>query len=60
LSAYGIDNAVSSYKVGACSATFFDGAGGGGSIYPGYTGAGAQYSSMVSGWDNRLGSIWIA
>lgn len=60
LSAYGFDNDTSSYKVGACAATFYDGAGGGPPVYPGSTGAGASASTMASGWDNRIGSVYIS
>lgn len=60
LSWYGYDNAVSSYKVGACSATFRSGSYGGGSSYPGPTYAWAQRSTMGWGWDNVMSSIYIS
>lgn len=60
LSTCGFDNITSSYRIGACSATFADGASGSGSYYPGSTSAGAQASAMVSGWDNRVSSVYIA
>jgi hypothetical protein len=60
LSGYGFDNDTSSYKVGACSAGFYDGSGGGAPTYPGSTGANASATSMVSGWDNRVSSVYIA
>lgn len=60
LSGYGFDNATSSYRVGGCSSTFYDGSSGSGSIYPGATWAWAQSASMVSGWDNRIGSVYIS
>jgi hypothetical protein len=60
LGGYGFDNITSSYKVGACSSTFYDGANGGAPIYPGYTGAFAQASSMLAGWDNRVSSVYIS
>lgn len=60
LSASGVDNTTSSYKVGACSAALRADAGGGGSSYPGSTSAGAQSSSMVSGWDNRVSSVRLS
>lgn len=59
LSGYGFDNDTSSYRVGACAAYFYDGANGGGSVYPGSTGAGVSASSMVSGWDNRISSVYV-
>lgn len=59
LSAYGFDNDTSSYRVGACASYFYDGTNGGGSLYPGSTGAGVSASSMVSGWDNRISSVYI-
>lgn len=59
LSSYGFDNRTSSYRVGACAAFFAENASGGGSWYPGSTAAGAQSSSMVSGWDNRVSSIYL-
>jgi hypothetical protein len=59
LSTYGIDNATSSYKVGACSSVFRDGVAGTGSTYPGSTVAGAQATSMVAGWDNAISSVRI-
>ncbi len=60
LSGYGFDNDTSSYKVGACSAGFYDGSSGGAPTYPGSTGANASAASMVSGWDNRVSSVYIA
>lgn len=59
LSGYGFSNVTSSYKVGACSSIFYDGVGGGGSVYPGNTSAGASATSMLSGWDNRVSSVYI-
>ena len=60
LSSWGFDNITSSYKIGACSATFYDGANGGAPTYPGNTSAGASATSMLSGWDNRVGSVYIS
>jgi hypothetical protein len=60
LSGYGFNNDTSSYRVGACSAGFYDGSGGGAPTYPGSTGANASATSMVSGWDNRVSSVYIA
>jgi hypothetical protein len=59
LSTWGFDNKLSSYKVGACGAHLAENANGGGSWYPGNTGAGAQSSSMLSGWDNRVSSVYL-
>lgn len=59
LSAYGFDNDTSSYRVGACSSYFYDGANASDSLYPGSTGAGVSASSMLSGWDNRISSVYI-
>jgi hypothetical protein len=55
----GINNATSSFKIGACAATFKDTAGGT-STYPGSTVAGASATSMSTGWDNRISAIYIA
>ena len=59
LASYGFDNVTSSYKIGACSSTFFDGAIGS-TTYPGNTSAGAQATSMLSGWDNRVSTVYIS
>lgn len=59
LSVYGFDNIASSYKVGACSSTFWSGANASGSTYPGSTGANASASTMGGGWDNTLSSVRI-
>lgn len=59
LSTWGFDNQLSSYKVGACGAHLAENANGGGSWYPGNTGAGAQSASMLSGWDNRVSSVYL-
>lgn len=58
LSAYGFNNVTSSYKVGGCSSEFYDTTGGS-TIYPGNTSAWAQASSMQSGWNNSVGSVYI-
>jgi hypothetical protein len=60
LSTWSFDNVTSSYKVGACSATFYDGANGGAPTYPGDTSAGASATSMQTGWDNRISSVYIS
>ena len=59
LASIGFDNMTSSYKVGACAATFYDGTAGG-TVYPGNTAANAQSTSMTSGWDNRIGSAYLS
>ena len=59
LSTYGFNNDTSSYRVGGCAATFAEGASGGTPYYPGPTGAAASASSMISGWDDRVSSVWI-
>ena len=59
LSSYGFDNDTSSYKVGACSASFYSGANAGGSVYPGSTSANSSASSMLSGWNNVVSSVYI-
>jgi len=59
LSGYGFDNLTSSYRIGACGAYLAENASGGGSWYPGNTSAGASASSMVTGWNNRVSSVYI-
>jgi hypothetical protein len=59
LSTWGFDNQLSSYKVGACGVYLADSANGGGSWYPGSTSAGHSEPSMVSGWNDRVSSIYI-
>lgn len=59
LSLYGFDNRTSSYKVGACTSYFAENANGGGSWYPtSATEAWDQASSMQSGWNNRVSSVY--
>jgi hypothetical protein len=60
LSTWGFDNVTSSYQVGACSSTFYDGASAGPPVYPGSTTAGASAASMSAGWDNRVSSVYIS
>jgi hypothetical protein len=60
LSNYAFDNDTSSYRVGACSSTFYAGTGGGGSVYGGNTWANAVSASMLSGWDNTVSSVYIS
>jgi hypothetical protein len=59
LAAYGFDNDTSSYRVGTCSARLYDTTTGV-TAYPGNTTAGAVAPAMASGWDNRVGSVYIA
>lgn len=58
LSPYGFNNVTSSYKIGACNSRFYDTTTGG-TQYTGNTNAGVSATSMVSGWDNRIGSVYI-
>lgn len=59
LSAYGFDNATTSYKIGGCDADFYSGPSQSGSVYPGNTAAFAQSASMLTGWNNTISSIYI-
>jgi hypothetical protein len=59
LSTYGFDNDTSSYRVGACASTFWSGASGSGSVYPGPTGTWTSAPSMSSGWNNVVSSVYI-
>lgn len=58
LSAVGFDNTARSYKIGACSTVFAANAGGGGSQFS--AGAGTQASTMPSGWDKVISSLYLA
>jgi hypothetical protein len=58
LSTYGFDNRTSSYRVGAYSSTFYNGIGS--SPYPGNTSANASATSMLSGWNNVISSVYIS
>lgn len=58
LASLGFDNRTSSYKIGACSARFYDTTSGG-TQYPGNTNANVWASSMASGWNNRVGSVYV-
>jgi hypothetical protein len=56
----GFNQMTSSFKIGACSAYFADLAGGGGDWYPtSQTQAYDMATSMASGWDNDVSSVWI-
>ncbi len=59
LASYGFDNDTSSYKIGPCAAAFYDTTSGGGP-YPGNTAANVSSPSMSSGWDDRVGSLFIS
>lgn len=59
LDTWGFDNQLSSYRVGGCGVYLADGTYGGGSWYPGNTSAGHGESSMLSGWNDRVSSIYI-
>jgi hypothetical protein len=57
LSTFGFDNRTSSYRIGGCSAILYSGIGSG--SYGGNTAANASASSMLSGWDNTVSSVYI-
>jgi hypothetical protein len=59
LSTWSFDNQLSSYKIGACGVYLADYANGGGSWYPGNTSPGHDEPSMLSGWNDRISSIYI-
>ena len=60
LSAYGFDNLTSSYVIGSCNALFYDYANNVSPTYPGSTTANSSASSMSTGWDNRVSSMYIS
>jgi len=60
LSAYGFDNLTSSYVIGSCSALFYDYANNVSPTYPGSTTANSSAASMLTGWDNRVSSVYIS
>ena len=59
LSTWSFSNVVSSYQIGSCPATFYDGANAVPPVYPGGTLAGASATVMWTGWDNRVSSLYI-
>ena len=59
LANFGFDNRISSYRVGACAVEFYGGTNGSGGVYPGGTWAGASSSTMVSGWNNAVTSMYM-
>ena len=58
LSYYGMGNAVSSYRVGACAAGFWDSANGY-VKYPGNSSAWSTANYLLTGWDNRIDLLYI-
>lgn len=60
LSTYGFNQRASSFKIGACSAHFADYSNGGGAWYPTWaTQAYDVASTMASGWNNDVSSVYI-
>lgn len=59
LSTYSFADKTNSYKVGACGTSMNSAANGGGTTYPGPSTAGSSATSMVSGWSDRLESVYI-
>lgn len=59
LSNSGFDNVTRSYKIGSCAATFAKNSNGGGGFYPGDTSAGAQSTTMQTGWDKQVSSVYL-
>ena len=59
LSTWSFSNVTSSYQIGSCPATFYDGANAVPPVYPGGTLAGASATVMWTGWDNRVSSLYI-
>lgn len=59
LSPWGFSNVTSSFRTGACRVALAENTGGSGAHYPGTTSANHYEPRMVSGWDNRVSSIYI-
>jgi len=60
LATYGFSNRTSSFRISACPAIFADGEYGAGDWYPtSQTEAWDESASMLSGWNNRVSSIYI-
>lgn len=58
---YGWENRTSSYRIGACDSYFADYSDGGGDWYPtSLTEAWDTASSMTSGWNNRISSVYMS
>lgn len=55
----GFDNLTRSYRIGECASRFAKSSGGGGGYYPGNTSAGAQSSTMATGWDKAVSSVYL-
>lgn len=61
LADYGWTDRTSSYRVGACDSYFADHSDGGGEWYPtSLTEAWDTASSMTSGWNNRISSVYMS
>lgn len=58
LASYGFNNRTSSYIIGACTAHFYDTTSGS-TQYPGNTSSYASATAMLSGWNDRVGSVYI-
>ena len=54
----GFSNVTSSYKIGPCNARFYDVWSASG-LYPGTTTASTWSTSMSSGWNDRVSSVYI-
>ena len=60
LASFNFNNRTSSFKIGPCSAYFADLSGGGGAWYPtSQTQAYDTATTMVSGWNNDVSSLYI-
>src|SRR5664280_80479 len=59
LSTYSFSDAVSSYKVGACSISMTDAPYGAGNVYPGATSAGSDFSWIGTAWNDRVQSVYV-
>lgn len=60
LASYGFSNRTSSFKVGACFTYLADLSNGGGDWYPtSATTAGKVAATLMSGWNNRVSSVYI-
>jgi hypothetical protein len=59
LASLGYSNVTTSFRVGACAVTMWDGTTGNGAVYPGNTSAGAVAASMATGWNDRVSSVYL-
>ena len=57
---YGFNDQLSSYIIGGCYTYLAEHINGGGAFYPGPTWPWAGVPWMISGWDNRMSSIYMA